>query len=984
SFGVINNANAENSDDGSTSCLILDKLTNEIKYNTKGKNCFILRNIDSTQQSKITDLGLNGATGEFCNLSINDDYVNAESVAGITMLNGTKKAIKCSDGYSGNITISCKDGNPIHSGDTKCTFNGCKKHDNNIINNSLNDILTTNNMVNWDNINEEDKTNLSSNDGITYSKNDIIATLSCKEKDGYNLRDGSNGYSIKCDGNDNIVVDNNGGCEYESSGGCIGLPGIDSKSYYGYGDDWADIGKRDNCDIITYDDSNYIMYNDENKESFYSGYYYYYDVKNYRFTNGTIVDMSCREGYTECDGCGSCDEFGHDDDLIDCFSNECPACWYNYYYECKNNKWVKRGGCKANTCLISDLTTDTLGNEFVKTITQCNDETCSIINTNEVIDITTEEGKNKTYDYNTYITINSCIDGHEVLKGKRVMRCNEYGGWDIYGGTDNNKCSAPCKLSDLNHSLLTNNSNYDSYVKTVVECNDENCLNIKQNTVIDITYFENMDKTYIHGTYITINSCDTGYIYASTNGINNNSNNRVLMCNGGQWDIVNNDLSNDLKSCRVKIDYYSPILYDDVNKDGNITASIYKEIGEQVTCNASTFNQEIDNNVLRVCGINNYRIAHDNENIIIKTIDSYTKHLFCHGSYIPRDLNVGWNGSIESGGLCNSSDDKQNITKQTYKISYTNINSTSNLIASFSDNFNVNSFACDNDATWVIKEGANSIEFEYTGSVVHFCIPRGSKESGLTYTFELWGAQGGTDYGGKGGYTKGVLISDNYNNGDKYYIVVGGAGDVVNATSTASAITNNSYNGGGFARSIDIGKAVYSGAGGGATHVALRSGELKNISKNNVLLVAGGGGGSVFETYDWYSKVNGGDGGGNNNNGLDGEYGHDEDYGIGGTGIEGGPGYCHNYKTSNDASGELTLLNQLAGGFGYGGNCIDGLKDDGSCSGGGAGYYGGGASIGGMVAGGGGGGSGYCDESKFTCSGENGVQSGNGKVVISW
>ena len=313
SFNIINTANAENgntkSNNSSTSCLVLDKSTNEIKYNTKGKNCFILRNIDSTQQNKITDLGLSGTTGESCNLLNKDDYPNAESVAGTTMLNGSKKTIKCNDGYTGNITITCNEGHPIHSGDAQCTFTGCKRYDNNVINSSLNAILTTNDVVNWDNIDETEKNNLSTNSDISYSKNDTIATLSCKEKEGYKLKEGSNGYTIKCDGNDNIIVDNNGGCEYE-----------------------------------------------------------------------------------------------------------------------------------VLTCSISDLTTNILGNEFVKTITQCNDESCLNINTNEIIDITTEESKTKTFNYNTYITINTCNTGYSAPENKRVMRCGENGEWDVKEETKENAC----------------------------------------------------------------------------------------------------------------------------------------------------------------------------------------------------------------------------------------------------------------------------------------------------------------------------------------------------------------------------------------------------------------------------------------------------------------------------------------------------------------------------------------------------------------
>ena len=100
------------------------------------------------------------------------------------------------------------------------------------------------------------------------------------------------------------------------------------------------------------------------------------------------------------------------------------------------------------------------------------------------------------------------------------------------------------------------------------------------------------------------------------------------------------------------------------------------------------------------------------------------------------------------------------------------------------------------------------------------------------YKFEVWGAGGSTvlhgsgNYGnnyntnGKGGYSVGYKLCKK---GEVYYICVGGC--------------NNPYNGGGRGNA---------GWGGGATHIATKTGELKNLSGNKaaVLLVAGGGGGT--------------------------------------------------------------------------------------------------------------------------------------------
>ncbi|MBO4956955.1 MAG: hypothetical protein J6C50_03895, partial [Rickettsiales bacterium] len=92
----------------------------------------------------------------------------------------------------------------------------------------------------------------------------------------------------------------------------------------------------------------------------------------------------------------------------------------------------------ANSSLLGNNTTSVI--EMVL----CNDETCSNIDSSNVIDITLEDNKSKTYDYNTYITIDTCNTGYslntEETGSKRVIRCNENSEWEVKEGTENNMC----------------------------------------------------------------------------------------------------------------------------------------------------------------------------------------------------------------------------------------------------------------------------------------------------------------------------------------------------------------------------------------------------------------------------------------------------------------------------------------------------------------------------------------------------------------
>ena len=184
-------------------------------------------------------------------------------------------------------------------------------------------------------------------------------------------------------------------------------------------------------------------------------------------------------------------------------------------------------------------------------------------------------------------------------------------------------------------------------------------------------------------------------------------------------------------------------------------------------------------------------------------------------------------------------------------------------------------------------------DYAYTGGMQSVTIPH----DGI-YKFEVWGAGGsnsalhgsgnyGNNYNtnGKGGYSVGYKLCKK---GEVYYICVGGC--------------NNPYNGGGRGNA---------GWGGGATHIATKTGELKNLSggKAAVRLVAGGGGGTG------QANGEGGKGGGW--------------YGGGYGGTQTGPGSGGSDK----------------GSFGQGGQgdwyWADGGLETGAGGGGGGGWYGG-------------------------------------------
>ena len=203
---------------------------------------------------------------------------------------------------------------------------------------------------------------------------------------------------------------------------------------------------------------------------------------------------------------------------------------------------------------------------------------------------------------------------------------------------------------------------------------------------------------------------------------------------------------------------------------------------------------------------------------------------------------------------------------------------------------------------------------------------------------DAYGAQGGGTKGGKGGrVTSDLKVTP----GTKLLINVGGQ-----ATGT-----DGGHNGGG--------KGCGNGyGGGGASDIRIGGPGLEAR-----VLVAGGGGGSGYGGF-------GGAGGGLT--GGDGKYTDDnsnlDHVAKGGTQEAGGSGARAYFSKGGTA-----------------GNGGDGINSNGQCSngamgGGGGGYYGGGGS----AAGGAGGGSSYANGNNSNVVHQQGVQEGNGRIVIYW
>ena len=240
-----------------------------------------------------------------------------------------------------------------------------------------------------------------------------------------------------------------------------------------------------------------------------------------------------------------------------------------------------------------------------------------------------------------------------------------------------------------------------------------------------------------------------------------------------------------------------------------------------------------------------------------------------------------------------------------------------------------------------VEVGAlTSEDFSYTGDVQSYKV----KADGV-YKIELWGAQGGNDNGGMGGYVSGnVILRSN----DMLFFYVGSQGAV--SLSSVSTLIACPFNGGGPSSGQGNFPNRYFGTGGGATDVRLIDGTWNDFnSLKSRIMVAAGGGGGYFENT---TLRDGGSAGGLT--GYDGQYRpsssvHYGGGGSGGTQITGG---YNEIVHENDYA--ISEWGWTLGTYGFGSFGSGGRSDlASSFSGGGAGYYGGGGST--HVQGGGGG-----------------------------
>lgn len=199
----------------------------------------------------------------------------------------------------------------------------------------------------------------------------------------------------------------------------------------------------------------------------------------------------------------------------------------------------------------------------------------------------------------------------------------------------------------------------------------------------------------------------------------------------------------------------------------------------------------------------------------------------------------------------------------------------------------------------------------YTGNKVSITLPAGR------YYLECWGAQGGyrssTEYGGKGGYSKGVLTLEEATD---VFLYAGGKGG--SSSSTSNQVYAGGFNGGGYRYGCC--------GGGGASDIRIGTDSLYAR-----IIVAGGGG------SDGNAAKGGGAGGG-----ISGQETPASNYGTGGLG---GQSTYSGTSTSTTATTQATSgldtssISLTYGGFGFGGAGL--YVNSGYGGAGGGGWYGG-------------------------------------------
>jgi hypothetical protein len=248
--------------------------------------------------------------------------------------------------------------------------------------------------------------------------------------------------------------------------------------------------------------------------------------------------------------------------------------------------------------------------------------------------------------------------------------------------------------------------------------------------------------------------------------------------------------------------------------------------------------------------------------------------------------------------------------------------------------------------------------FSYTGEEQSFTVPM----SVTAITVKADGASGGGPKGGRGGR---VTATIQVKPGEDLAIFVGGKGYQVGG-----------FNGGG----AGGGSQYRYGHGGGGASDVRQGGERP---ADRVVVAGGGGGNGGFGNYGYGEKGGAGGGSTGGTGGCLGDYDGGSGSGgsqtAGGVGGPGGIGGLGDGQPGANGKG-------LRGGAGA---SVPSSQYDTGGGGGGGGYYGGGGggsggkgTSGNGCGGGGGGGSSYVEPSAHNVKSRQGVNSGNGSIVI--
>ncbi len=280
-----------------------------------------------------------------------------------------------------------------------------------------------------------------------------------------------------------------------------------------------------------------------------------------------------------------------------------------------------------------------------------------------------------------------------------------------------------------------------------------------------------------------------------------------------------------------------------------------------------------------------------------------------------------------------------------------------------------NTLTCNGCGQWPGTCGGTcSLTFSYTGAPQTFVVP----PSVTQVTITAAGAAGGTGSSclGSSGYVPGegasVTATIPVTAGETLTIEVGGVGgNAAGASSTTTAVPGaaGGFNGGGAGGGIAQGGEGDYGAGGGGSSDVRRGGAAL---ANRVVVAAGGGGAGGFSG-----------GAGGTTTGMDGASAPSSAPTLG-TGGGGGTQSSGGAGAPGATSGALG-----SGGVGTSGSIC-------GSGGGGSGYYGGGGGgcSGGAgntyCIGGGGGGSSFAEATATNVTMMQGVQAGNGQVLISY